>query len=194
MLRSHVLAGARAVLVFTLLLGVAFPLLVTGAAKVVFPRQAAGSLVRHNGVVVGSSLIGQAFDGPQWFNPRPSAAGDGYDAAASAPSNLGPSNPLLLKAVGERAAAYRTDNGLDAATKVPVDAVTASGSGLDPHISIANARLQAPRVARTRDLPIGTVLELVRRHTDPRPLGVLGEPGVNVLAVNIALADLARSK
>jgi K+-transporting ATPase ATPase C chain len=132
-------------------------------------------------------LIGQAFTGPQYFHPRPSAAGDGYDAMSSSASNLGPTNEDLLSAVLERIAAYRTKNGLATDEKVPVDAVTSSGSGLDPHISRANARLQAPRVARERGIPLEDVLLLVDKHTDGRSLGFLGDPGVNVLELNLAL-------
>ena len=133
----------------------------------------------------------QQFTKPQYFHPRPSAAGDkGYDASLSLGSNLGPTNPDLLKAVKERVAAYRKDNGLAADAKVPVDAVTASGSGLDPQISVANARIQAARVADERGLPADQVLGLVKDHTDCA-LGFLGEPGVNVLELNLALDKLS---
>jgi K+-transporting ATPase ATPase C chain len=172
---------------FTLLLGVVYPLVVTGIAQVVFPSAADGSLVRRGDVVVGSRLIGQGFTSPQYFHPRPSAAGDGYDGAASSASNLGPSNQVLLRDVGTRLDAYRRENGLAAATPVPVDAVTSSGSGLDPHISPANARIQAARVAGARSAPLAKVLDLVAQHTDGRSLGIFGEPGVNVLELNLAL-------
>jgi len=174
-------------LFFTLLVGVVYPLAVTGVARIAFPSKSQGSLVREGGVVVGSRLIGQAFSGPRYFQPRPSAAGTGYDATASGASNLGPSNPLLLADVRARVAAYRRLNGLAANTPVPVDAVTASASGLDPAISPANARLQAPRVARARGLSLAQVLTLVRENTHGRSLGFLGEPGVNVLELNLAL-------
>ena len=186
-MRAQLLAALRAVLVFTLLVGVAYPLVVTGVAQVAFPHRADGSLVEHDGAVVGSSLIGQAFDGDDWFHPRPSAAGGGYDGMASGASNLGPTNDELLRAVAERAVRYRSDNGLDDGAPVPVDAVTASGSGLDPHISVANARLQAPRVARARGLEVDAVLRLVDDHTEERALGFLGEERVNVLELNLAL-------
>jgi len=174
-------------LFFSLLVGVVYPLALTGVARIAFPSKSQGSLVREGGVVVGSRLIGQAFSGPRYFQPRPSAAGTGYDATASGASNLGPSNPLLLADVRARVAAYRRLNGLAANTPVPVDAVTASASGLDPAISPANARLQAPRVARARGLSLARVLTLVRANTDGRSLGILGEPGVNVLELNLAL-------
>ena len=140
--------------------------------------------------MVASKLIGQSFVAPQYFHPRPSAAGAGYDGSSSSGSNLGPTNPDLLKAVGERAKAYRTENGLAPDGLVPVDAVTASGSGLDPHISIANARLQASRVAKARGLTVDHVQTLIRAHTDGRGLSVLGEPGVNVVELNLALDQL----
>lgn len=179
------------IMVFTLICGIAYPLLSTAIAQVAFGDKADGSLVRRNGVVVGSRLIGQSFTAPQYFHPRPSAAGDGYDGSASSGSNLGPLNPDLLAAVKDRVAAYRAENGLAQDAMVPVDAVTASGSGLDPHISIANARLQIGRVAAERGLAIDVVAQLVDKYTDGRQLVVLGEPGVNVVELNVALDDLA---
>jgi len=178
------------VVVFTLLLGVGYPLLSTAIGHVAFGDRADGSLIERDGVVVGSELIGQAFSDPKYFASRPSAAGSGYDGSASSGSNLGPTNPDLLAAVEERAVAYREANGLAVDTPVPVDAVTASGSGLDPHISIANARIQAPRVAEVRGLDPGVVLDMVDEYTDGRKLWVLGEPGVNVVRLNLALDDL----
>ena len=140
------------IVVFTVICGVAYPLLSTAIGQAAFGHKADGSLIERDGVVVGSELIGQSFTDPKYFAPRPSAAGDGYDGSASSGSNLGPTNPDLLAAVKERVAAYRQSNGLADGVAVPVDAVTASGSGLDPHISIANARIQAPRVAAARNL------------------------------------------
>jgi K+-transporting ATPase ATPase C chain len=187
MLRRQLLPALLAFLSFTILLGVVYPLAITGIAQLGFSGKANGSLVERSGVVVGSSLIGQAFSAPGYFHPRPSAAGDGYDGTASSASNLGPSNPELVREVTARIAAYRRENGLAAGTPVPVEAVTSSASGLDPHIAPADARIQAARVARARSLPLATVLALVSRHTDGRTLGFLGEPGVNVLQLNLAL-------
>jgi K+-transporting ATPase ATPase C chain len=181
---------APALLVFlalTLVTGVAYPLAVTGVAQLAFPGRADGSLVERGGRVVGSRLIGQAFTGVRYFHPRPSAAGAGYDAMASSASNLGPTNEDLIRAVRERRATYRRENDLRPVQQIPIDAVTASGSGLDPDISVANARLQAARVARARGLDLDDVLALIAEHTDGRSLGFLGEPGVNVLELNLAL-------
>ena len=177
------------VLLMTVLTGLLYPLAVTGVAQLVFPAQANGSLIRRDGVVVGSGLIAQGFTDPGYFHPRPSAVG--FDSADSGGSNLGPSNAVLLRQLAERAAAYRTENGLSADTDVPVDAVTASASGLDPQISVANALLQAPRVARARGLNGDQVLALIAAHTTPRAVGFLGEPGVNVLELNLDLDELA---
>jgi K+-transporting ATPase ATPase C chain len=176
-----------AVLAFTVLCGIVYPLVVTAIAQVAFHDKANGSLVEVDGRVVGSSLIGQQFTAPGYFHPRPSAAGTGYDGLASSASNLGPTNPNLLTSVEDRVAAYREENGLAAGQSVPVDAVTASASGLDPEISVANAKLQAARVAKARARPVGQVLALVDQHTTGREWGFLGEPGVNVLRLNLAL-------
>ena len=186
-MRRQIVPALVAFLAFTLLTGVAYPLVATGIAQVAFPNRADGSLVERGGDAVGSRLIGQTFEAPRYFHPRPSAAGDGYDGMSSSASNLGPSNEELLKSIGERVAAYREENGLDAGDDVPADAVTASGSGLDPHISPENAGIQAARVARTRSLSVDEVLDLVDEHTDERSLGFLGEPAVNVLELNLAL-------
>jgi potassium-transporting ATPase KdpC subunit len=186
-MRRQLVPALAVFLFFTVLVGVVYPLAVTGVARIAFPAKSQGSLVRQGDTVVGSRLIGQAFSGPRYFQPRPSAAGDGYDATASAASNLGPTSPVLLSSVRARVSAYRHFNGLSKSAPVPVDAVTASGSGLDPEISPANARLQAPRVARSRGLALTQVLALVRKNTDGRSLGFLGEPGVNVLELNLAL-------
>jgi K+-transporting ATPase ATPase C chain len=176
-----------AVVVFTVVTGLAYPLVVTGISQVAFRDKANGSLVKVDGVVVGSKLLGQSFTEPNYFHPRPSAAGDGYDGLASAASNLGPTNPDFLATVQERIDAYRTENGLGADQTVPVDAVTASGSGLDPEISVANARIQATRVATARNLSVDDVLRVVDAHTSQRQWGLLGEAGVNVLELNLAL-------
>ncbi|MCB0998676.1 MAG: K(+)-transporting ATPase subunit C [Acidimicrobiales bacterium] len=181
-----------ALVVFTVLLGLVYPLATTAVAQVAFGHRADGSTVERDGVVVGSELIGQPFVSPQYLHPRPSAAGAGYDGSASSGSNAGPLNEDFLDAIDERVAAYRDENGLPDGAEVPVDAVTASGSGLDPHISIANARLQAPRVAAARGLPVEDVLAVIEEHTDDRGIAVLGEPGVNVLLVNVALDELSQ--
>src|SRR5262245_43417108 len=181
------------VVVLTVLTGLVYPLALTGIAQVLFPFQAHGSLLTApDGTVIRSALIGQRFANPEYFHPRPAAAGsDGYDAGASGGSNLGPTNRKLVDAVVERAAAYRQENGLAADAAVPVDAVTASASGLDPEISSANAALQVRRVADARTLPEEGVRALVAENTSGRTLGILGEPRVNVLRLNLAL-DAAR--
>ncbi|WP_308797857.1 potassium-transporting ATPase subunit KdpC [Agromyces silvae] len=194
-MRTHWVA-LRALLVFTAVLGVAYTLVVTGIGQLVLPAQANGSLERGaNGEVVGSALIGQSFadrDGmplPEWFQPRPSAAGDGYDSGASSGSNLGPENADLVAAIADRKAQVAELDGVSE-TDVPVDALTASGSGLDPHISPEYALLQVPRVTAERDLDEADVRALVDAHTRGRDLGYLGEPTVNVLQLNLALAEL----
>lgn len=189
----QMIPASLAVLAFTLLCGVAYPLFTTAIGQLAFSDQADGSLIVRDGQVVGSELIGQAFVDPAYFQSRPSAAGDGYDGFASSGSNLGPNNSDLLSAVQQRAADYRALNGLASDAAVPVDAVTASGSGLDPHISIANAVLQARRIATTRNLSLETVMQLVEQSTDGRNLGVLGEPGVNVVELNLALDAVSDS-
>jgi K+-transporting ATPase ATPase C chain len=186
-LRSQLRPLLVGVPLLTLLTGAAFPLLLAAIARPLFPDQARGSLLSWDGAVVGSQLIGQNFAAARYFQPRPSAAGAGYDATASNGSNLGPSNPKLRDEVGAFAEAYRRTNGLSPDDAVPIDAVTRSGSGLDPHISPANAALQVPRVARARGLAEEEVRRLVAEHTLGPQLGFLGEPRVNVLALNLAL-------
>jgi K+-transporting ATPase ATPase C chain len=178
-----------AVVAFTVLCGLAYPLAVTAITQVGWGDKADGSLIERDGKVVGSQRIGQTFVSPDYFHPRPSAAGDGYDGAASSGSNLGPTNAEYLAAVAERVTAYREENGLGTDTLVPVDAVTASASGLDPQISVRNARLQAPRVAAERGVDVEAVLKLIADNTTDRTLGVLGDPGVNVVNLNLDLDE-----
>lgn len=183
------LASLRLLLVLTLLLGLAYPLALTGLAQLAFPQQAGGSLLQRDGGAVGSRLIGQAFQDPRYFWPRPSATTPPYNAAASGGSNLGPTNAALHAAVEQRAAALRAADPGNTAP-IPADLVTASASGLDPHISPEGALWQAPRVARARGLDEARVRELVRAHIEPRSLGLFGEPRVNVLLLNLALDEL----
>lgn len=185
----------RGAVMATLILAVVccgiYPLVVFGIAQTVFPKQANGSLlIDQTGSVRGSRLLGQQFTSEKYFQSRPSAAGNGYDAISSGGSNLGPTSSNLVAAITQRIADYRTQNNLTTNALVPADAVTASGSGLDPHISIQNAELQAPRVAKVRNLPLEKVQSLVRVNTDAADLGILGESGVNVLALNLALDQL----
>jgi len=168
-----------------------YPLAVWAIAQVAFPDKANGSLIYRDGRVIGSRLIAQRFESAKYFHPRPSAAGDGYDAANSGGSNLGPTSRKLIETVAQRVAAYRAENGLTSATLIPADAVTASASGLDPHISVANAGLQAGRVARSRGIMEQAVRAMIAEHTEGRDLGLLGEPRVNVVTLNLAL-DSAR--
>lgn len=191
---------------FMLLTGIGYPLATTGVANLLFPDQAQGSLIVNDGKVVGSRQIGQHFTRTEYFHSRPSATvgadpadpsrtiDQPYNAAASGASNQGAISKKLLAAVDERTRTYRAVNGLATDVAVPVDAVTASASGLDPHVSVANARLQAPRVARARGLPVGQVLRLVDQHTHARQLGLLGDPRVNVLELNLALDAAAPAR
>jgi potassium-transporting ATPase KdpC subunit len=219
-MRAQLLAAVRALLVLTVLTGLIYPLVVTGLAQVAFGDKADGSLVERDGQVVGSSLLGQTFTSDDYFQGRPSAAGAAASGSmvdvlddngepsgetvpadpsdltqvASGASNLGPTNEDLLATIAEREEAYRDLNELPDDQKVPVDAVTGSGSGVDPMISMANARLQTPRVANARGLDPGQVAELVDDHTGSRSLGFLGEKGVNVLELNLALDDLSNQE
>jgi len=192
-LRRDILSSALAVVVLSLVLGLGYPLLVTAIAQVLFPGQAGGSRIERDGETVGSGLIAQGFEGPRYFHPRPSATG--YDPAATGFANLGPNSAELSGAFASNLRAYLArerpfDPGLTRA-EVPVDAVAGSASGVDPHISQANARIQARRIAATRGLALRRVLNQVARHTDGRFLGLLGEPGVNVLELNLALDEEA---
>jgi len=202
-MRRQLLPALRMILVMTVLVGIAYPLLVLGLGQLAFADKADGSLARNDGAVIGSELIGQSFTGDNYFWTRPSAAGSAASGSTdedgapvdpsdqtlwnSGGSNLGPTNEVLISTVEERVAAYREAHDLPDDASVPADAVTASGSGVDPHISIANARIQATRVAAAREIPVSDVNALVDANTDGRVLGFLGEPGVNVLNLNLAL-------
>jgi K+-transporting ATPase ATPase C chain len=188
---KNLVAELRASIAATLLLAVLccgiYPAVIWAVGQGLFSYQANGSLVRVDGKVAGSSLLAQGFTGPKYFHPRPSAAGQGYDAAASSGTNLGPTSKKLIEDVKQRVASFRAENGLAPDARVPADAVTSSASGLDPHISVRNATLQAARVAKARGIGEKTILAKVEAHTEGRTLGLLGEPRVNVLTLNLSL-------
>ena len=187
------LTSILATLVLGLVLCGLYPLIVYGAGQLFFPHQANGSLIEPTkGKIVGSEWLGQNFTSVKYFHPRPSAAGTGYDALASGGTNLGPTSQKLMDAVKAAVAQYRTENNLPSDALVPADAVTSSGSGLDPHISVKNAQLQAARVAKARSLSAGDVAAAIAKATDGRSLGIFGEPGVNVLKLNLDLDSAAK--
>jgi potassium-transporting ATPase KdpC subunit len=183
-LTRNLITAVLMTLVTTLLLGVAYPLVVTGLAQVLFSNKANGQLIERGGKIIGSRIIGQAFSSPGYFRSRPSAAGTGYDAANSGGTNLGPTNKKLIDAVRAAVEAAKNEN---PSTPVPIDLVTSSASGLDPHLSPAAALFQVPRIARERGVPEGEIGQLVQAHIQGRQLGFLGEPVVNVLELNLAL-------
>jgi potassium-transporting ATPase KdpC subunit len=202
---KELLPALRMTIVLALLTGLMFPLLITVVSQFIFPEQANGSLLKANGKVVGSRLIAQRFESPKYFHPRPSAAGSGYAGEASGGTNLGPTSAKLIMGIADDpttkadesfagikqlAESYRKDNALVSDFAVPVDAVTRSGSGLDPDISEANAILQAPRIAKARNLKPEDVADLVRKIKTERDLGILGEPRINVLMANMALDNM----
>jgi K+-transporting ATPase ATPase C chain len=185
---SEIRGAVFATLILAVICCGLYPLVVFGIAQALFRDKANGSLIIDpDGTVRGSKLLAQGFTADKYFHPRPSAAGNGYDAASSGGSNLGPTSQKLNDAIKDRVAGYRKENGLSETEPVPADAVTASGSGLDPQISLRNAELQTPRVAKARGLSEEKIRELVQQNTDGRDLGVLGDPGVNVLELNLAL-------
>jgi K+-transporting ATPase ATPase C chain len=189
-MRRDLLTSAIAVVTLTILLGIAYPLVVTGIGQVAFNNKADGSLIKSNGTVVGSKLIGQDFKrNPRYFQPRPSTATK-YSANATAFTNLGPNSKDALKTFESNLAAYRKFEGLSPRDHVPIDAVTSSASGIDPQISVANARIQAHRIANRRGLPLAQVNSLIDKYTDGRFVGIFGEPGVNVLELNLALNSI----
>ncbi len=183
---EQLMPAVRLTLVLTVLTGMVYPALVTGLAKAIFPRQAGGSLIEVGGKTAGSDLIGQKFVKPEYFHGRPSAAGDGYDAANSGASNFGPTNQKLVDRIKGDVEKFGKENP-DFSDPIPADLLTTSASGLDPHISPASAAAQVPRVARARGVTLAQIQVLVGRYTEPRQLGFLGEPRVNVLKLNLAL-------
>jgi K+-transporting ATPase ATPase C chain len=185
-MKKHLINALLMTIATTGLLGIVYPLVVTGLAQLIFPRQANGEMIRRNGVIVGSRLIGQPFSGMGYFHSRPSSAGAGYDATASGSSNLGPTNAQLISRVNGDVAKLQAENPTDA---VPIDLVTTSGSGLDPHITPAAANFQVQRVATERHAPEADVERLIAEHTENRQWGFLGEPRVNVVELNMALDE-----
>jgi potassium-transporting ATPase KdpC subunit len=184
---SEIKSAILITLVLTVITGLIYPLAITGLAQVLFPHQANGSLITANGKLIGSSLIGQNFSKPEYFHPRPSAAGDkGYDGMASGGTNLSPTNPALEKRLTDSAGAFRKENPAFSGA-IPADAITTSASGLDPHISPDTAAAQCDRIAKARHLPVEQVRALLQSHIEGRQLGFLGEPRVNVLLLNLAL-------
>jgi K+-transporting ATPase ATPase C chain len=192
-MRKQLITACLFTVITTLFLGLAYPLGVTVLAHILMPAKANGQLITKNDVLVGSKLIGQSFTGPDYFNSRPSAAGTGYDAANSSGSNLGPTNATLIARVNQSVQTWQTREAKTGKpdTKVPVDLVTTSGSGLDPDITVAAAEYQIASVAEARGLPRDQVAQLVKTHIEPRQFGFIGEPRVNVLELNLALDDMA---
>jgi K+-transporting ATPase ATPase C chain len=183
-MKKNLITAVLMTIATTVLLGIAYPLVVTGLAQVMFPKQANGQLIEKDGKIIGSRIIGQGFSAPEYFHSRPSAAGAGYDAANSAGSNLGPTNQRLIDRVKSDVASAQADN---PGTPVPIDLVTTSASGFDPHITPAAAEFQLSRVAKARSISVQQLRTLVAKHTEGRQLGVLGEPRVNVLELNLEL-------
>ncbi|HHV74812.1 MAG TPA: potassium-transporting ATPase subunit KdpC [Thermoanaerobacterium sp.] len=191
MIKNAILKSIMLLIVFSVFAGLLYPLAISGIAQLIFPHQANGSLIYKDGQVIGSSLIGQQFSDPKYFHGRPSSAGEtGYDATSSSASNLGPTNKLLIEKVKKLAQQVRKENGLKSNTAVPSDLITSSASGLDPNISIDAALIQIPRIAKARNISEEKLKNLVNEHIVGRQLGILGEPRVNVLELNIALDNL----
>lgn len=191
MIKNAILKSIMLLIVFSVFTGLLYPLAISGIAQLIFPHQANGSLIYKDGQVIGSSLIGQQFSDPKYFHGRPSSAGEtGYDATSSSASNLGPTNKLLIEKAEKLAQQVREENGLKSNTAVPSDLITSSASGLDPDISIDAALIQIPRIAKARNISEEKLKNLVNEHIVGRQLGILGEPRVNVLELNIALDNL----
>ncbi|AFK87389.1 MULTISPECIES: potassium-transporting ATPase subunit KdpC [Thermoanaerobacterium] len=191
MIKNAILKSLMLLIVLSVFTGLLYPLTITGIAQLIFPHQANGSLIYKDGQVIGSSLIGQQFSDPKYFHGRPSSAGEtGYDATSSSASNLGPTNKLLIEKAEKLAQQVRKENGLKSNTAIPSDLITSSASGLDPDISIDAALMQIPRIAKARGISEEKLKNLVNEHIAGRQLGILGEPRVNVLELNIALDNL----
>ncbi|HZZ15732.1 MAG TPA: potassium-transporting ATPase subunit KdpC [Candidatus Sulfotelmatobacter sp.] len=185
-MKKNLITAVLMTIATTILLGVVYPLVVTGLAQVIFPKQANGQLIQKAGQTVGSALIGQGFSGAGYFHPRPSAAGNGYDAANSGGSNLGPTNQKLIDRVKADVSTAQSEN---PGTAVPIDLVTTSASGFDPHITPAAAEFQLSRIAKERGVTVDQLRLLLAKHTEPRQFGILGEPRVNVLELNLELDE-----
>jgi potassium-transporting ATPase KdpC subunit len=189
-IKSEIITSIKAFIGFSILLGLVYPLGITTIAQITMPYQANGSLIKENGKIIGATLIGQKFDSPKYFQSRSSAAGKGYDATNSGGTNLGPTSKKLMTQSEEKIKEVRLNNNLSNSQKIPADMVLASASGLDPHISLENAYLQIPRIAKIRGLSKEKIKELVHKNTDPDFVGIWGQNGVNVLKLNIALDKL----
>ncbi|MFA6988990.1 MAG: K(+)-transporting ATPase subunit C [Candidatus Gastranaerophilaceae bacterium] len=190
-IKSEIITAIKAFIGFSILLGIIYPLTITGIAQIAMPYQANGSLIKENSKIIGSTLIGQKFDSPKYFQGRPSAAGKGYDATSSGGTNLGPSSKKLIDQVADKVKQARTENNIPQNKSVPADMVLTSASGLDPHISVQNAMLQAARVSKLNNIPEDRVKILIAKNTDPDFIGIWGQSGVNVLKLNIALDNLS---
>lgn len=188
---KNIIKSLLLLIIFTIILGLLYPLVITGISKIVFPKKSAGSLIYNGDKIIGSELIGQSFSGEKYFHSRPSSAGqDGYDSMSSAGSNLAPTNKDFILIVGERINSFKSENNINDGTLIPSDIVTASGSGLDPHISVDSALLQIKRISKARNIPEEKIKKLVLENVENRQFGFLGEPKENVLKLNLLLDNL----